>query len=364
MALIRIAQIAAGAIALLVALSVPVTAQDKPAAAPIIDKPFADHHLALQLSDSDPKKEALVLSVAYNLLKYYGPDRIAIEVVTFGPGIDFVCAGNAHRAEVDSLISQGVQSDVCMNRSRPSSARPAIKSISIRARSRSWPSWSRISRSLRRDSRSCGPEPAGATKERQMKRLVSVFAVVLALVEFAKVVGVLAALRNVARRDCVAFMLIGVRRVRVVDVMVVVDREQDLAVDPVGIGLEELTRRPRQPGELFGRVAAVEALDEAPDLGALPDALGGEHADAVDRALVEIGFDEKHLSGGQNRRRDEPEYRNSAAAGCQDGGGTERHFAVDGRTAASHTPARMSAKPAIWKTARCSPSRVLPRTAV
>ena len=115
MALIRIGQTAAGAIALLVALSVPVTAQDKPAAAPIIDKPFADHHLALQLSDNDPKKEALVLSVAYNLLKYYGPDRIAIEVVTFGPGIDLVRAGNAHRAEVDSLISQGVQFDVCMN---------------------------------------------------------------------------------------------------------------------------------------------------------------------------------------------------------------------------------------------------------
>jgi len=90
-------------------------AQDKPAAAPIIDKPFAEHHLALQLSDSDPKKQALVLSVAYNLLKYYGPDRIAIEVVTFGPGIDLVRAGNANRSQVDSLISQGVQLDVCMN---------------------------------------------------------------------------------------------------------------------------------------------------------------------------------------------------------------------------------------------------------
>jgi intracellular sulfur oxidation DsrE/DsrF family protein len=84
-------------------------------AAPIVDKPFADHHLALQLSDNDPKKQALTLSVAYNLLKYYGPDRIAIEVVTFGPGIDLVRAGSPHRAEVDSLISQGVQFDVCMN---------------------------------------------------------------------------------------------------------------------------------------------------------------------------------------------------------------------------------------------------------
>lgn len=115
MALTRVAQNAAAAFALLLALGMSALAQDKPAAAPIIDKPFADHHLALQLSDSDPKKEALVLSVAYNLLKYYGPDRIAIEVVTFGPGIDLVRAGNAHRAEVDSLISQGVQFDVCMN---------------------------------------------------------------------------------------------------------------------------------------------------------------------------------------------------------------------------------------------------------
>ena len=115
MALFCIDRLAAAAFAALLALSVPAAAQDKPAAAPIIDKPFADHHLALQLSDNDPKKEALVLSVAYNLLKYYGPDRIAIEVVTFGPGIDLVRAGNAHRAEVDSLISQGVQFDVCMN---------------------------------------------------------------------------------------------------------------------------------------------------------------------------------------------------------------------------------------------------------
>jgi intracellular sulfur oxidation DsrE/DsrF family protein len=115
MAFIRIEQIAAAAFAVLMALSVPAMAQDKPAAAPIIDKPFAEHHLALQLSDSDPKKQALVLSVAYNLLKYYGPDRIAIEVVTFGPGIDLVRAGNANRSQVDSLISQGVQFDVCMN---------------------------------------------------------------------------------------------------------------------------------------------------------------------------------------------------------------------------------------------------------
>ena len=101
-----------GLVVIALALSSPAVAQNP---APIIDQPFAEHHLALQLSDNDPKKEALTISVAYNLLKYYGPDRIAIEVVTFGPGIDLLRAGNAHRAEVDSLVSQGVQFDVCMN---------------------------------------------------------------------------------------------------------------------------------------------------------------------------------------------------------------------------------------------------------
>ena len=62
-----------------------------------------------------PAKQALALSVAYNLLKAYGPDKIAIEVVAFGPGIDLLRAGNPNRARVDSLISQGVQFDVCMN---------------------------------------------------------------------------------------------------------------------------------------------------------------------------------------------------------------------------------------------------------
>jgi intracellular sulfur oxidation DsrE/DsrF family protein len=98
---------------------------DKPA-----DKPFAEHHLALQLSDSDPKKEGLVISVAYNLLKYYGPDKVAIEVVTFGPGIDLLKADNANRKLVDSLVAQGVRFDICGNTldtiARETGQRPAV----------------------------------------------------------------------------------------------------------------------------------------------------------------------------------------------------------------------------------------------
>ena len=82
---------------------------------PLQDKPFAEHKIALQLSDNDPKKQALVISVAYNLLKAYDPDKVAIEVVAFGPGIDLLRTDNANRKLVESLVAQGVRVDVCLN---------------------------------------------------------------------------------------------------------------------------------------------------------------------------------------------------------------------------------------------------------
>jgi uncharacterized protein len=95
----------------LITASSPVVAQESASA----EHPFAEHHLALQLSDDDPRKQGLVISVANNLLKLYGPDRIAIEVVTFGPGIDLLRAESPNRKLVDSLVAQGVRFDVCMN---------------------------------------------------------------------------------------------------------------------------------------------------------------------------------------------------------------------------------------------------------
>jgi len=83
--------------------------------APPQDKPFAEHKVVLQLSNKYPKREMLVISVAYSLLKLYEPDKVAIEVVTFGPGIDLLRTGNANRKLVESLITQGVRFDVCLN---------------------------------------------------------------------------------------------------------------------------------------------------------------------------------------------------------------------------------------------------------
>src|ERR1700724_62548 len=103
--------------------------------APLPDKPFAEHRIALQLSDNDPGKQGLVISVAYNLLKLYDPDKVAIEVVTFGPGIDLLRPESPNRKLVESLVAQGVRFDVCLNTvdtiERETGKRPDIIPVAI-----------------------------------------------------------------------------------------------------------------------------------------------------------------------------------------------------------------------------------------
>ena len=128
----KVGAIACAMMAVLMLTSPPV-AQAQPA--PLPDKPFAEHRLALQLSDNDPKKEGLIISIANNLLKAYDPDKIAIEVVTFGPGIDLLHPENPNRQRVESLIAQGVKFDVCLNTvdsiERETGKRPAFIPLAI-----------------------------------------------------------------------------------------------------------------------------------------------------------------------------------------------------------------------------------------
>jgi uncharacterized protein len=98
--------------ALLIAAAAPAARAQQ---APLQDKPFAEHKIVLQLSDNDPKKQGLVLSVTSNLLKFYDPDKVAIEIVAFGPGIELFKPDNPNRKMVESLIAQGARFDICIN---------------------------------------------------------------------------------------------------------------------------------------------------------------------------------------------------------------------------------------------------------
>lgn len=84
-------------------------------AAVVQNKPFAVAKVALQISDPNPFKQTLVLNVAGNLLKHYGPDRVAVEIVAFGPGLRLLFKGNSNTSRIDSLVSDGVRFSACKN---------------------------------------------------------------------------------------------------------------------------------------------------------------------------------------------------------------------------------------------------------
>ncbi|AKJ96512.1 hypothetical protein TVD_13375 [Thioalkalivibrio versutus] len=79
------------------------------------DNPFAEEHVVLQISDNDPSKQTLILNVANNLLNHYGPDRVAVEVVAFGPGLRLLFENNTNQDRIQALVDQGVRFSACAN---------------------------------------------------------------------------------------------------------------------------------------------------------------------------------------------------------------------------------------------------------
>ncbi len=100
------------------------------------EKPFAEAHVVLQLSDGEPERQTRVLSVANNLIKHYGgPDFIDIEIVAFGPGINLLFAENKNLERISSLAANGVRFVGCMNTldsiERKTGKRPKLNPVTI-----------------------------------------------------------------------------------------------------------------------------------------------------------------------------------------------------------------------------------------
>jgi len=79
------------------------------------EKPFAEQKFVLQISDMDPDKQTLVLNVASNIIKYYGPDKADVEIVAFGPGLRLLFAENSNAGRIDGLTQSGVRFAACSN---------------------------------------------------------------------------------------------------------------------------------------------------------------------------------------------------------------------------------------------------------
>jgi len=82
-------------------------------------KPFAEKKVVLQISDQDAYKQTLVLNVAGNLVKHYGPDRVDVEIVAFGPGLRLLFAENSNAGRIKGLSDNGgVRFSACENTTR------------------------------------------------------------------------------------------------------------------------------------------------------------------------------------------------------------------------------------------------------
>ena len=79
-------------------------------------KEFVEHKIILQISDPNPFKQTLVLNVANNLVKEYGPDKVDIQIIAFGPGVRLLFADNANKGRIKSLVDiAGVEFHACSN---------------------------------------------------------------------------------------------------------------------------------------------------------------------------------------------------------------------------------------------------------
>ncbi len=93
----------------------PAPASTEAASAGTDDKPFAEKKIVLQISDGDPSKQDLILNVTNNVMKEYGADKVAIEIVAFGPGLRLLFDDNANKPRIQSLSTAGVKFTACSN---------------------------------------------------------------------------------------------------------------------------------------------------------------------------------------------------------------------------------------------------------
>jgi hypothetical protein len=82
---------------------------------PIPEEAFAEQKVALQVSNANPAAQRRVLMVARMVLKEYGMDRVAVEVVGMGPGMKVLLADSKHGDMIASLADQGVRFSACHN---------------------------------------------------------------------------------------------------------------------------------------------------------------------------------------------------------------------------------------------------------
>jgi len=99
------------ALALTLSLSLALTSLNAAAADAVAGK----EKLVMQVSDNDSGKWNLALNNAKNLQQAYGADKIDIEIVTYGPGVNMLKLDSVVANRVDEARQAGVAIVACQN---------------------------------------------------------------------------------------------------------------------------------------------------------------------------------------------------------------------------------------------------------
>jgi len=97
-----------------VALMLPATGR---AAQPVAAGSAAgvENKVVIQVSEADPKKWGLALNNAKNVQDAYGKDKVAIEIVVYGPGIGMLKMDSEAGNRVHDAVAGGIKVVACEN---------------------------------------------------------------------------------------------------------------------------------------------------------------------------------------------------------------------------------------------------------
>lgn len=73
------------------------------------------YHVVIQVSDSDPGKWNLALNNAQNLQQALGKDKVQVEIVAYGPGLNMLKANSKVAGRVNGALDQSVDIVACGN---------------------------------------------------------------------------------------------------------------------------------------------------------------------------------------------------------------------------------------------------------
>jgi intracellular sulfur oxidation DsrE/DsrF family protein len=97
-------------VACLLALPVAASAQGKRKPVP---KPLQKERVLIQVSDSDPKKWNLVLTVAKDLQRDLGDDKVEIEVVAFGSAVKMMTYEGDVANRIENALERKIRFSAC-----------------------------------------------------------------------------------------------------------------------------------------------------------------------------------------------------------------------------------------------------------